>query len=471
MKLLKVYPHAHLLCREMKGWATLPNGDVQWLLHIKEWDFNWQDEYRFADAISLPKGATLHMEYAYDNSAGNVRNPHDPPRQITYSESTTGEMGDLWFQVIPEHPGERPLLESRSGIHEITTYLDATRARLAADPGETGTHKQLAYLYSRLRQFDPAIEHMMSYLRVETKDAGAHVAVGTWLHELERHGEALQHYRMALTLKPGLADAHYAMGLTLASKRSTAEAIEQFQKALELNPHHADSRVDLGVTLAIAGRFDEAESQFRSVLEGDPGSPRANLNLGKTLARRGDLVGAHRCFERAVRAGSALSPGDRAAAHYSLASILSRTGRMVDALDPYRKTLEIRPDHRMARQDLALALVLTGDPDAGIEQFRLDVRQQSRPPRFFNDMAWALATHADRAARRPATAVEFAERAATLTNRRHPGILDTLAVAYASAGRFDKAVRTSTEALALAPPESVKEIQERRERFRKGEAL
>ncbi len=52
---LSVYPHAHYLATDMKGFATLPDGSVTWLLWIKAWDFNWQDTYRYAVAALPPQ--------------------------------------------------------------------------------------------------------------------------------------------------------------------------------------------------------------------------------------------------------------------------------------------------------------------------------------------------------------------------------------------------------------------------------
>ena len=66
-----LYPHAHYLGKEMKVFATLPDGDIRWLLWIKAWDFNWQDEYRFVEPVRLPAGSVLHVEFSYDNSAGH----------------------------------------------------------------------------------------------------------------------------------------------------------------------------------------------------------------------------------------------------------------------------------------------------------------------------------------------------------------------------------------------------------------
>ena len=68
---LGVAPHMHLLGREMKITATLPDGKIQPLVWIKDWDFNWQDQYAFAKPLSLPKGTVLDLEAIYDNSAEN----------------------------------------------------------------------------------------------------------------------------------------------------------------------------------------------------------------------------------------------------------------------------------------------------------------------------------------------------------------------------------------------------------------
>lgn len=67
-----------------------------------------------------------------------------------------------------------------------------------------------------------------------------------------------------------------------------------------------------------------------------------------------------------------------------------------------------------------------------------------------NNLAWLLATSPDPSIRRPADAVRFAERAAEFSDGTAPGVLDTLAAAYASAGRFDEALRAQERALALA---------------------
>ena len=43
-----VQPHAHHLAREVKSFATLPDGTRKWLIYIRQWDFEWQGVFRYA---------------------------------------------------------------------------------------------------------------------------------------------------------------------------------------------------------------------------------------------------------------------------------------------------------------------------------------------------------------------------------------------------------------------------------------
>lgn len=87
-----VGPHMHLLGREMKISATLPDGTVKPMVWIKDWDFNWQETYVFKEPMKLPKGTRIDVVAYYDNSTGNPNNPNNPPKLVTWGEQTTDEM-------------------------------------------------------------------------------------------------------------------------------------------------------------------------------------------------------------------------------------------------------------------------------------------------------------------------------------------------------------------------------------------
>ncbi|MBX9790405.1 MAG: redoxin domain-containing protein [Pirellulales bacterium] len=90
---LGAVPHMHYLGREMRVTARVPGQEQPVpLVWIKNWDFNWQGEYRFAEPIRLPKGTEIVVEGFYDNTKDNPHNPHAEPQLVRYGQETTDEM-------------------------------------------------------------------------------------------------------------------------------------------------------------------------------------------------------------------------------------------------------------------------------------------------------------------------------------------------------------------------------------------
>jgi hypothetical protein len=117
VKAFSVAAHAHYIGKEMKLTATLPGGAVKTLLWIKDWDFSWQERYRFKDFVDLPKGTRLDTFISYDNSAANKRNPSRPPVRVTWGEESTDEMGSIGVQVVAANRGELPQLQRAFNEH------------------------------------------------------------------------------------------------------------------------------------------------------------------------------------------------------------------------------------------------------------------------------------------------------------------------------------------------------------------
>lgn len=97
---LGVVPHMHYLGREMRVTARVPQqSEPVPLIWIKNWDFNWQGEYRFAEPIRLPKGTEILVEGFFDNTKDNPHNPNPEPQLVRYGQETTDEMCLCGVQV------------------------------------------------------------------------------------------------------------------------------------------------------------------------------------------------------------------------------------------------------------------------------------------------------------------------------------------------------------------------------------
>lgn len=92
-------PHMHLLGKDMKVVATLPDGTRKTLIYVNDWDFNWQESYRYKEPLALPKGTKLDMTAHFNNSSSNPNNPNDPPKLVTWGEQTNDEMCIAFFEV------------------------------------------------------------------------------------------------------------------------------------------------------------------------------------------------------------------------------------------------------------------------------------------------------------------------------------------------------------------------------------
>ena len=68
-----------------------------------------------------------------------------------------------------------------------------------------------------------------------------------------------------------------------------------------------------------------------------------------------------------------------------------------------------------------------------------------------NNLAWLLATSPRESLRDPDRAIRIAEAMLGSRGSENAALLDTLAAGYAAAGRFEDAIRTATEAIALWP--------------------
>jgi hypothetical protein len=97
---IQIIPHAHYICKEMRGVAHLPDGSTRWLIKISDWDFNWQEQYRYLRPVHLPADTRLEMEFIYDNSDSNPHNPSHPPRRVQWGPDSTDEMAGLHINVV-----------------------------------------------------------------------------------------------------------------------------------------------------------------------------------------------------------------------------------------------------------------------------------------------------------------------------------------------------------------------------------
>ena len=109
---------------------------------------------------------------------------------------------------------------------------------------------------------------------------------------------------------------------------------------------------------------------------------------------------------------------------------------------------------------LALSLILAGTNHEDARSATRLIRACPKDAALLNDTAWILATSPEASLRNGVEAVELAQRAVELSGGQEPAILDTLAAAYAEAGRFAEAVQTAQKAAKLATQQNKQALAE-----------
>jgi protein O-mannosyl-transferase len=242
--------------------------------------------------------------------------------------------------------------------------------------------------------------------------AAAVVLAGVSAHQVRYWTDSETVFRHVLAVTPDNDITEYFMGLALLEKKDAAGAKYHFERTLEMNPKYSGAYMRLGDISRAQGNFNEAEQKYRAAVNAEPNATICNLKLAGLLAKK--------------------------------------QGGAEEAIQHFRVALKNRPEIPEAQYQLGQLLNDRHDVAGAIIAFQTAVRVKPDMTNALNDLAWALATQADAKLRDGPKAVEFASRAVELTHRNVPGMLDTLAAAYAETGRFDDAVATLRDAVQKA---------------------
>ena len=136
--LMAIYPHAHYLGKDIQAFATLPDGAKKSLIHIPQWNLNWQAVYRYAEPVRLPKGTTISLRYVYDNSEQNPLNPNHPPARVVGGNRSSDEMCHLWLQVLPVN------FDPAQGDPRMELQEALARHNVEKNPSDFEAHYNLA---------------------------------------------------------------------------------------------------------------------------------------------------------------------------------------------------------------------------------------------------------------------------------------------------------------------------------------
>jgi tetratricopeptide (TPR) repeat protein len=292
-----------------------------------------------------------------------------------------------------------------------------------------------------------------------------HCNYGTSLSEEGRYDEAIKHLSIALQINPSYYYVHYAIGTVLLKQEKFDEAIECFKKSLRFKPNFYKAYSGLGGALYKQGKTDLAIENWKMALSLNPYYHLPGYNIGEAMIEQGRYEDSIYYFKAAVKAKP-----DWAEAYYEMGRAFYLQGNRESAVEQYTKALQIKPGYTIARIMLAHTLVEIGRIQPAIEQYYETLKLEPDQVYALKNLAWLFAATEDTSIHNPGEAVKLAEKACELTGYKEVEALDTLAIAYAAAGRYPEAVQIAEKAIEFAissgKVELAKEIQKRLELYK-----
>ena len=316
---------------------------------------------------------------------------------------------------------------------------------LKLTPNSAPLHNGLGGIFQLKGDLDEAINHYHQALRIEPAYNDARYNLATALKLKGDINEAIGQFRQVLQLRPNHVEAHTNLAEALLEQGKLNEAVRHYRQAIQLKPHNSVFQYNLAAALASAGVPNEAINFYNRALQLNPNNVKAHNNLGTVLKSQGKLEQAVSHYRQAVR----LKP-DYVEAYNNLGNALRLQGKLDEAVDYLRRALALNPNIADIHYNLGLALQSLNEPEEAMTRFRQAIRIKPDWPSPLDSLASLLATTSDPRLRDPNEAIVLAQRAVELSQRRNASILDTLASAYAAAGRFNDAITTAQTALDLA---------------------
>jgi len=325
---------------------------------------------------------------------------HKPDKAAAYYHYTLAHMYE-----------EQVAVYGRSDL--ATKAIEEYRAAIEADPGSEYLTSALAELYAKTGRIRDAVLEAQDILKRDPNNLEAHKLLG----------------RIYLRSLGDMQSGNNGSGSVLKL------AIEQYEQIIKIEPDNVDDHLLLGRLYRMNNDLQKAEREFKLSVKLQPDSEEAVTTLAYLYNEEGDAT-------RAVQVLSSVPDAGRSAKMYSaLGYTYEQQKQYKEAIDAYKRAIELDRDNLDAIRGLAENLMNDGQTDAALEQYKIIADANPEDAQTYLHMAEIY-----RKSGKFDLALENLKKAESMVQDSIE-VPYNMAAVYQAQGRFDEAAQTLQDLL------------------------
>jgi tetratricopeptide (TPR) repeat protein len=218
---------------------------------------------------------------------------------------------------------------------------------------------EVASEYLRNYKFDRAEQSYRQILQLQSEHPKALYGLGAILQRKGDHQGAEKLYRTLLQVDPSCAEAWFSLGNLYQVQEQLAEAEIAYQEALALAPSEILASAiyqNFGYALQQQSRWEDAISYYQKAQILQPDSQEAAVLLANAHYAQGTL------------------PADQqlhyAELNYTLGNRRQESGDLKVALEYYRQSVQLNPEHAEAHYQMGVTMQVLGDLQGAIAAYQ-----------------------------------------------------------------------------------------------------
>lgn len=316
---------------------------------------------------------------------------------------------------------------------------------LRGSPEAVALHNNLASEFMKTDRVDEAIVHYNRSLELTHVDPDVLSNLGIALKAKGQVDEAIKYFNMAIELNPNKPEFYTNIGSVYHVSGKLSEAVRVYTKALELNPDMLQARINLGIALLKLKEGEQAIAHFERVLEIWPNHTEALVGIAQACVMLNRYEEATNKYQAVLK-----KKPDNAVLHYELANVYLKITKYALAQNHFASAYKNDSSLIAARIKQADMLMIMGEIRRGIDVYYQVLEVSQKQMGVLCKLSLILSVTEEEGFSNLTDARKFATRICQMTDYKHPGTLDILAVVLAASDDFEQAVSVAEKAIMIA---------------------